>query len=166
MKRIWERNKEYLWASKDYSISMDNFHCTLNFELKFVKLRNVVKTHYPSEIILHRGKCHEILTDLPSTYPQALPPSIHINCACSCQLLPQFGGLLTSCNNLLQQADIRMRSHGLRQLVTTSLLQVFKRLVASCQQTCCKLINSTGLFHLVSTSCTKSVNDKLRQAWS
>ena len=26
-------------------------------------------------------------------------------------------GLLTSCNNLLQQADIRMRSHGLRQLV-------------------------------------------------
>ena len=40
-------------------------------------------------------------------------------------------GLLTSCNNLLQQADIRMRSHGLRQLVTTSLLQVVNRLVAS-----------------------------------
>ena len=31
---------------------------------------------------------------------------------------------LTSCNNLLQQADIRMRSHGLRHLLTTSLLQV------------------------------------------
>ena len=29
--------------------------------------------------------------------------------------------LLTSCNNLLQQADIRMRSHGLRQLLTTSM---------------------------------------------
>ena len=37
--------------------------------------------------------------------------------------------LLTSCNNLLQQADIRIRSHGLRQLVTTSL--------ASCQHACC-----------------------------
>ena len=40
--------------------------------------------------------------------------------------------LLTSCHNLLQQADMRMRSHGLRQLVTTSLLQVVNRLVASC----------------------------------
>ena len=39
--------------------------------------------------------------------------------------------LLKSCNNLLQQADIRMRSHGLLQLVTTSLLQVVKRLVTS-----------------------------------
>ena len=48
--------------------------------------------------------------------------------------------LLTSCNNLLQQVDIRMRSHGLRQLVTTSLLQVVNRLVASFQNTCCKLI--------------------------
>ena len=41
--------------------------------------------------------------------------------------------LLTSCNNLLQQDDIRMRSHGLRQLVDY-------KFVASCQQTCCKLI--------------------------
>ena len=40
--------------------------------------------------------------------------------------------LLTSCNNLLQQADIRMRSHGLRQLIDD-------KSVASCQQTCCKL---------------------------
>ena len=38
--------------------------------------------------------------------------------------------LLTSCNNLLQQADIRMRSHALRQLVDKS--------VANFQQTCCK----------------------------
>ena len=52
--------------------------------------------------------------------------------------------LLTSCNNLLQQADIRMRSHGLRQLVITSLLQVVNRLVASCQQSCCKLIISAS----------------------
>ena len=36
--------------------------------------------------------------------------------------------LLTSCNNLLQQADIRMRLHGLRQLVG-------EKSVASCQQT-------------------------------
>ena len=41
--------------------------------------------------------------------------------------------LLISCNNLLQQADIRMRSHGLRQLVD-------EKSVASCQHTCCKLI--------------------------
>ena len=45
-------------------------------------------------------------------------------------------GLLTSCNNLLQQADIRMRSHGLRQLVDD-------KSVANCQQTCCKLIVQT-----------------------
>ena len=32
--------------------------------------------------------------------------------------------LLTSCNNLLEQVGIRMRSHSLQQLVTTSLLQV------------------------------------------
>ena len=36
--------------------------------------------------------------------------------------------LLTSCNNLLQQADIRMSLHGLRQLVD-------EKSVASCQQT-------------------------------
>ena len=35
-----------------------------------------------------------------------------------------------------QQADIRMRSHGLRQLVDD-------KSVASCQQTCCKLIVKT-----------------------
>ena len=35
-----------------------------------------------------------------------------------------------------QQADIRMRSHGLRQLVDD-------KSVASCQQTCCKLILKT-----------------------
>ena len=43
--------------------------------------------------------------------------------------------LLTSCNNLLQ-ANIRMRSHGLRQLVED-------KSVASFQQTCCKLIVQT-----------------------
>ena len=52
--------------------------------------------------------------------------------------------LLTSSNNLLQQADIRMRSHALRQLVTTSLLQVVNRPIASCQQICCKFIISTA----------------------
>ena len=43
--------------------------------------------------------------------------------------------LLTSCNNLLQ-SNIRMRSHGLRQLVED-------KSVASCQQTCRKLIVQT-----------------------
>ena len=60
-----------------------------------------------------------------------------------------------------QQADIRMRSHGLRQLIDD-------KSVASCQQTCCKLIVknllSTGLLQVVSTSCDKSANDKLQQA--
>ena len=60
-----------------------------------------------------------------------------------------------------QQADIRMRSHGLRQLTDD-------KSVASCQQTCCKLIvknlSSTGLLQVVSTSCDKSANDKLQQA--
>ena len=44
--------------------------------------------------------------------------------------------LVTSRNNLLQQADIRIRSHGFRQLV-------YDKSVASCQQTCCKLIVKT-----------------------
>ena len=66
------------------------------------------------------------------------------------------------------KSDIRMRSHGLRQLVDDSF-------VASCQQTCCKLstdllqvechdLFSTGLLQVVSTSCNKSANDKLLQA--
>ena len=67
--------------------------------------------------------------------------------------------LLTPCNILLQQADIKMRSPGLRQLVddksvcklSTGLLQVdyFNKLV-----------------ELASTSCNKSANDKMQQAWS
>ena len=47
-----------------------------------------------------------------------------------------------------QQADIRMRSPGLRQLVDD-------KSVASCQQTCCKLfvktLLSTGVLQVVST---------------
>ena len=44
--------------------------------------------------------------------------------------------LLTTCNNLLQQADIRMRSHGLRRLNDD-------KSVVSYRQTCCKLIVQT-----------------------
>ena len=47
--------------------------------------------------------------------------------------------LLTSCNNLLQPADNRMRSHGLRQLADHGS-------VASCAQACCKL--STDLLQV------------------
>ena len=72
---------------------------------------------------------------------------------------------MKSCNNLLQQADIRMRSHGLRQL-GASPLQVVNRVVASYQQTCCKLIISTGLLQVVSTNCNKSANDKLMKLTS
>ena len=63
-----------------------------------------------------------------------------------------------------QQADIRMRSHGLRQLVDDRFV------VASCQhstdllQVDCQNLLSTGLLQVVSTSCNKSVNDKLQQA--
>ena len=46
--------------------------------------------------------------------------------------------LLTSCNNLSQQADIKMRSHGLPQLLLHD-----DKPVASCQQTCCELIVQT-----------------------
>ena len=49
-----------------------------------------------------------------------------------------------------QQADIRMRLHGLRQLVND-------KTVANCQQTC--------LLQVVSTSCNKSANGKLQQAF-
>ena len=48
----------------------------------------------------------------------------------TCLMLRVYTSLLTSCNNFLQ-ADIKMRSHDLQQLVTTSLLQVVNRLVAS-----------------------------------
>ena len=60
--------------------------------------------------------------------------------------------LLASCNNFLQQADIRMCLYGLQQLVDD-------KSVASCQQTCCKLVNLTGLLQIVSASCNKSAND-------
>ena len=64
--------------------------------------------------------------------------------------------LLTSCNNLLQQADIRMGLHGLRRLVTTNLLQVLNRLVASWlfQQACCKLFQQV-VRSIQMTSCNK-----------
>ena len=53
--------------------------------------------------------------------------------------------LLTSCNNLLQ-ADIRMRSHGLRQLLDD-------KSVASCQQVATSLS--------ISSNCNKSVKIRL-----
>ena len=53
---------------------------------------------------------------------------------------------LTSCNNLLQQADIRMHSHGLRQLVDD-------KSVASCQQVATSLS--------ISSNCNKSVKIRL-----
>ena len=65
--------------------------------------------------------------------------------------------LLTSCNNLLQQADIRMRLHGLRQLVDN-------KSVASCQQACFKLIISRGMLQVVLISRNKFANDKLQQS--
>ena len=66
----------------------------------------------------------------------------------------------------------KMCSHGLRQLVTTSLLQVVNRLVASCLQTCCKFITSTrcNLFQQVvtslqMTSCNKPDLNRLIATW-
>ena len=53
--------------------------------------------------------------------------------------------LLTSCNNLLQQADIRMRLHGLWQLIDD-------KSVASCQPICCKLIVKL-VIHRLAASC-------------
>ena len=74
--------------------------------------------------------------------------------------------LLTSCNNLLQQADIRMGLHGLRRLVTTNLLQVVNRLVASWlfQQACCKLFQQV-VRSIQMTSCNKPDLDRLVATW-
>ena len=69
--------------------------------------------------------------------------------------------VVTTCYNKPISGCVRMACDSL----TTSLLQVVNRVVARCQQTCCKLIICTGLLQLVSTSCNKSANDKLRQAW-
>ena len=52
--------------------------------------------------------------------------------------------LLTSCNNLFQQADIKMRSHGLRQLVDN-------KSVESSQRTCSKFIIKTCHNRLVAS---------------
>ena len=62
--------------------------------------------------------------------------------------------LVTTCYNM--QTHIRMRSYGMRQLAYVN--KFLNRLVAICQQTCCKLIISTGLLELVSTSYNKSYN--------
>ena len=62
--------------------------------------------------------------------------------------------------DFFQQADIRMRSHGLRQLVDDSLLQVVNRLV----EVDCQNLLSTGLLQIVSTDSNKSASDKLQQA--
>ena len=52
----------------------------------------------------------------------------------------QVGTMLTSCNRLEQQDDIRMRFNSLRQLVD-------EKSAATCQQTCCKLIVKTCYPH-------------------
>ena len=70
--------------------------------------------------------------------------------------------LSTCCNNLLRQADIRMRLHGKRQLLTTSLLQVVNRLVASCclKQTFWRIIRACELSQHTFTGrnlCTRSM---------
>ena len=91
---------------------------------------------------------------------------IHIKIRASCNKSVDILQQLVTTSNLLQQADVRMRSHDLPQLVTASLLKVVNRLVASLlfQQVCCKLIIFTGLLQIVSTGCNKPANDKLQQA--
>ena len=49
---------------------------------------------------------------------------------------------LTSRNNLLQQANVRMRWHDLRQLVD-------HKFVTICHQTCCNLTKLTSLLQIV-----------------
>ena len=68
---------------------------------------------------------------------------------------PISGYVRMACDSLLQQVCCKL---------STDLLQVVNWLVASCQQTCCKLIISTGMLQVVSTSCNKSANGKLQQA--
>ena len=77
---------------------------------------------------------------------------------------------IQSCNKFVnifqetcyEQADIRMRSYGLRQLVDNEfqLFQVVNILVA-CD---CQNLLSTALLQVDSTNCNKSANDRLQQA--
>ena len=78
--------------------------------------------------------------------------------------------LLTSYNTLLHQADIRMRSHNLRQLVDD-------KSIASRRETCCKLVVKTGHRHtscnlfqqvatsMQTTSCNKPELHRLVATW-
>ena len=59
-------------------------------------------------------KVYVIFTERTTYYESCKPRVLSSYTAKNAQFATS---LLTSCNNLLQQADIRMRSHGLRQLV-------------------------------------------------
>ena len=90
--------------------------------------------------------------------PASLAP--HLLSLKDAQNVQVVASLLTSCNRLVINKPIsgcvRMSRDS---LLTTSLLQVVDRLVASCLS---KLV-ITGLLQVVSTSCNKSANDTLQQ---
>ena len=74
-------------------------------------------------------------------------------------LQPFCRDLATTCYNKLISGCVRMACDS---LLTTSLLQVVNRLVASIFS---KLfINKLDLLQVVSTSCNKCANDKMQQA--
>ena len=79
--------------------------------------------------------------------------------------------LLTSCNNLLQQADIRCVRMPCDSLLTTSLLQVINRLVACwlsklviSMQACYKLFQQV-VKSLQMTNCNKPDFNRLVATW-
>ena len=61
----------------------------------------------------------------------------------------------------MEQVVIKMRSHDLRSLLTTSMLHVVH---IDLLQVDCQNLLSTAFLQVVSTSCNKSANDKLQQA--
>ena len=61
----------------------------------------------------------------------------------------------------MEQVVIKMRSHDLRSLLTTSMLHVVN---IDLLQVDCQNLLSTAFLQVVSTSCNKSANDKLQQA--
>ena len=94
-----------------------------------------------------------------------------------CPLPPKFRDLAPPLFELQCQKHVSCNKSVdiLRQLVTTSRYQdAFSWLATACwRQVCCKLLAdllqvdcqnllSTGLLHVVSTSCNKSENDKLQ----
>ena len=69
-----------------------------------------------------------------------------------------------SCNKSVDILQRLVTTNGYQDAFAWLATACENKSVAICQQTCCKLIISTDLLQVVSTSCNKSENDMLQQA--